>query len=165
MHRFSKMSDGCIAAQMRMLCACGTTELRAGTMTASNPSRMPLLIWFDQTMPPGYIAQPARARPLWHWLGQLPGLGGAVAVDHQFREEHKIGLCRSHALTPDVDSGQHALRFAQKPIHTHGRHTGHLHRNIIVQASGAPTQTDKAYRFLAKNPTSKRASLRLRGFA
>ena len=35
----------------------------------------------------------------------------------------------------------------------------------VQNISEAPPQTDKIYRFLAKNPRSKRASLRLGGFA
>ena len=64
-----------------------------------------------------------------------------MAVDHQFGEEDKIGFRRGRALTPAVDGGQDALRFAQKPIHTHGRHTGHLHRKIL-SSSGSRAHFD-----------------------
>src|SRR5688572_19074591 len=75
----------------------------------------------------GQLAQLAHARPIGDWLGEFPGIGSAMAVNHQLGEEHEMSPRSDRPLAPEADGGKNPLWFAQISIHAHGRHAGCLH--------------------------------------
>ena len=64
-------------------------------------------------------AQPPNRGAVGHRLGQIPGVGSAVAVDDQLGEEDQFRSLGGGSLAPAGDGSEDALRLTEETVHAH----------------------------------------------
>jgi hypothetical protein len=84
--------------------------------------------------------QSLRAGAVGHGFREREGVGAAVPMNDQFREQHQVDFLRGRACAPRLDLVEHSLGFAEVPVHAHGSHASGLHRYLHVPRFRASPQ-------------------------